>query len=73
MVIEFLGVTKHSRLRKEALNIIFTLGDKLKTTGRTNELKVFTDKLRDRIQELEKDPTPEIRTRLMDLKEMFKN
>ncbi|XP_012151377.1 proteasome adapter and scaffold protein ECM29 isoform X2 [Megachile rotundata] len=60
------------RIRKEALNIVLSLGNKLRDTKNTELFDKMTFIMQKVLPELTKDNEPEIRTRLIDIKEMFK-
>ncbi|KAF7270517.1 hypothetical protein GWI33_016522 [Rhynchophorus ferrugineus] len=67
-----LGIPKHTRLRKEALNVIFCLGTRLKACpdAKEQELEVgraFALALPDLLS----DTQPEIKSRVNDIKKMF--
>ncbi|XP_053994994.1 proteasome adapter and scaffold protein ECM29 [Hylaeus volcanicus] len=60
------------RIRKEALNIALSLGKKLRDTGNTKQFDQMAEIFREVMPQLTKDNVPEIRIRLMDIKEIFK-
>lgn len=62
----------YTRIRKEALNMVLTLGKKLRDTKNTEQFDKMTLVIQKALSELTKDNEPEIRTRLIDIKEMFK-
>ncbi|XP_008560300.1 proteasome adapter and scaffold protein ECM29 [Microplitis demolitor] len=68
-----IGISKYTRIRKEALNIILVLSKKLIDSGNDKQLeslkKLFCQLLSN---ELASDNQPEIRTRVVDIKAIFK-
>ncbi|XP_029040341.2 proteasome adapter and scaffold protein ECM29 isoform X1 [Osmia bicornis bicornis] len=62
----------YTRIRKEALNMVLSLGKKLRDTKNTEQFDKMTLVIQKVLSELTKDNEPEIRTRLIDIKEMFK-
>lgn len=67
-----LNIAKHTRLRKEALNVIFSLAKKLKEKNRQNDFTELNTKFVDLLPSLENDNQPEIRSRVVDIKDLFK-
>lgn len=68
----FLTGISYTRIRKEALNIALSLGKKLHDTENTKQFDQMTVIFQEVIPQLSKDNEPEIRIRLMDIKEIFK-
>ncbi|KAJ9587577.1 hypothetical protein L9F63_018959, partial [Diploptera punctata] len=68
-----LGITKHTRLRKEALNILYLLAKKMKDLEFTEELCSLSAKFEQSLEEVGKDHTPEIKSRIVDIKEILKS
>lgn len=67
-----LGISKHTRLRKEALNIIFCLGTKLKERSDvTSELNKVGEAFSKALPDLSSDNQPEIKSRVNDIKKIF--
>ncbi|CAH1134863.1 unnamed protein product [Ceutorhynchus assimilis] len=66
-----LGIAKYTRLRKEALNLVFCLGTKLKQNNITGELKKLTDMFSKALPDLATDTQPEIKFRLNDIKQLL--
>ncbi|XP_050294248.1 proteasome-associated protein ECM29 homolog [Anthonomus grandis grandis] len=65
------GIAKHTRLRKEALNIVFCLGTKLKQQNNQEELNKLTDTFSKSLVELSNDNQPEIKCRINDIKQIL--
>ena len=63
---------KYTRIRKEALNIALSLGKRFRDTKNTEQFDRLAVMLQDYMPQLTKDNEPEIRIRLMDIKEIFK-
>ncbi|XP_017886202.1 uncharacterized protein LOC108628849 [Ceratina calcarata] len=61
-----------TRIRKEALNLALSLGKKLQLTNRTEQFNKMITIIQEALPELTKDNEPEIRTRIIDIKEMLK-
>ncbi|XP_043596940.1 proteasome adapter and scaffold protein ECM29 isoform X1 [Bombus pyrosoma] len=74
----FNKILKHSigisytRIRKEALNIALSLGRKLRSTNNNEQFDKMILIIQEALPELTKDNEPEIRTRIIDIKEMLK-
>ncbi|XP_069674508.1 proteasome adapter and scaffold protein ECM29 isoform X2 [Periplaneta americana] len=68
-----LGIAKHTRLRKEALNVLYLLGKKLKGLNKMEELHNLSVKFGQLLEESSKDNTPEIKSRVVDIKELLKS
>ena len=68
----FLGIAKYTRIRKEALNIVISLSKKLNETQNIKQLNFVTALMKDMLTELCKDNQPEIRSRIVDIKDMLK-
>lgn len=67
----FTGISS-TRIRKEALNIALSLGKKLRDTKNAEQFNQLTIVFQEFMPRLTKDNEPEIRIRLMDIKEIFK-
>nr|CAH7763652.1 unnamed protein product [Callosobruchus chinensis] len=65
------SIAKHTRLRKEALNIILGLGKKLKDKNRTQEFEKLSDMFSNMLPNLSSDTTPEIKSRVNDIKKIL--
>lgn len=65
-----MGITKHTRLRTEALNVIFSLGTKLKTS-RASEFDVLRRTFNEMLPSFESDNQPEIKSRVNDIKKLL--
>ncbi|CAG9835676.1 unnamed protein product [Diabrotica balteata] len=66
-----LSVGKHTRLRKEALNVVFCLGTKLKDKNRHQEFDNLSKVFMELLPEIANDNTPEVKSRVTDIKKMF--
>ena len=62
----------YTRIRKEALNIALSLGRKLRSTNNNEQFDKMILIIQEALPELTKDNEPEIRTRIIDIKEMLK-
>ncbi|XP_012265500.2 proteasome adapter and scaffold protein ECM29 [Athalia rosae] len=67
-----LGISKYTRIRKEALNIIFTVSRKLRDVNNTVELEKLISLFKELLPELSKDHQPEIRSRVVDIRDILK-
>ncbi|XP_046742819.1 proteasome adapter and scaffold protein ECM29 [Diprion similis] len=67
-----LGISKYTRIRKESLNIIFTVSRKLRETNNIAELDKLISLFKELLPELAKDNQPEIRSRVVDIKDIMK-
>ncbi|KAL6433433.1 hypothetical protein ACFW04_006522 [Cataglyphis niger] len=67
-----INISKFTRIRKEALNIVLSLGKKMRETNNDEQLDKLTRVLKELLPDLAKDNQPEIRTRVVDIKEMLK-
>lgn len=67
----FTGISKHTRLRKEALNILLCLATKLKEKNISEELTKLTDMFSKALPDLSTDNQPEIKCRLNDIKQIL--
>ncbi|XP_032663557.1 proteasome adapter and scaffold protein ECM29 [Odontomachus brunneus] len=67
-----INISKFTRIRKEALNIVLSLARKMRDTDNNEQLDKMTRILKELLPELVKDNQPEIRTRVVDIKEMLK-
>lgn len=65
-----MSISKHTRLRKEALNVIFSLGTKLKKS-RAQDFEVLRRTFDEILPSLESDNQPEIKSRVYDIKKLF--
>lgn len=68
----FIDISKFTRIRKEALNIVLSLARKMRETNNDEQLDKITRILKELLPDLVKDNQPEIRTRVVDIKEMLK-
>ncbi|CAH0555694.1 unnamed protein product [Brassicogethes aeneus] len=66
-----LGISKHTRLRKESLNVVFCLGQKLQQKKKPAEFEKLSSMFRKVLPEIENDTQPEIKSRLNDIKKIF--
>ncbi|XP_014217029.1 proteasome-associated protein ECM29 homolog [Copidosoma floridanum] len=67
-----IGIAKYTRIRKEALNIVISLSRKLKEIQSNKQLNSLIALMKDVMSDLCKDNQPEIRSRIMDIKDMLK-
>ncbi|XP_011343237.1 proteasome adapter and scaffold protein ECM29 isoform X2 [Ooceraea biroi] len=67
-----INISKFTRIRKEALNIVLSLTRKMRETNNDEQLDKITRLLKELLPDLAKDNQPEIRTRVVDIKEMLK-
>ncbi|KAG5880535.1 hypothetical protein JTB14_026768 [Gonioctena quinquepunctata] len=65
-----LGIAKHTRLRKEALNVIYCLATKLNETKRSQEFESLMGMFSEILPDLANDNQPEIKSRVNDIKKM---
>nr|XP_022915862.1 proteasome-associated protein ECM29 homolog isoform X1 [Onthophagus taurus] len=65
-----LGIAKNTRLRKEALNVIYSLGKKLKQNDK-EEFEKLVEMFETSYSELCKDNQPEIKSRVIDIKKIL--
>lgn len=72
ILIQSINVSKYTRIKKEALNIILSLARKLTETNNSKQLEKITALFKEFLPELSKDNQPEIRTRVVDIKNMLK-
>lgn len=68
----FIDISKFTKIRKEALNIVLSLARKMRETNNDEQLDKITRLLKELLPDLTKDNQPEIRTRVIDIKEMLK-
>jgi len=68
----FIDISKFIKIRKEALNIVLSLARKMRETHNDEQLEKMTRLLKELLPDLVKDNQPEIRTRVIDIKEMLK-
>ncbi|CAL7951979.1 unnamed protein product [Xylocopa violacea] len=61
-----------TRIRKESLNIALSLGRKLQSTKNNEQFDKMISIIQEALPELTKDNEPEIRIRIIDIKEMLK-
>jgi proteasome component ECM29 len=66
------GIVKYIRIRKEALNIVISLSKKLSNIQNVKQLNFITALMNDMLTELSKDNQPEIRSRVIDIKDILK-
>ncbi|XP_011685024.1 PREDICTED: proteasome-associated protein ECM29 homolog [Wasmannia auropunctata] len=67
-----INISKFTKIRKEALNIVLSLARKMRETNNDEQLDKMTRLLKELLPDLAKDNQPEIRTRVIDIKEMLK-
>ncbi|KYM93818.1 Proteasome-associated protein ECM29 like protein [Cyphomyrmex costatus] len=67
-----INISKFTKIRKEALNIVLSLARKMRETHNDEQLDKMTRLLKELLPDLTKDNQPEIRTRVTDIKEMLK-
>ncbi|KAJ8917780.1 hypothetical protein NQ315_010686 [Exocentrus adspersus] len=60
-----LGISKHTRLRKEALNVTFCLGTKLKEINQNSELDKLCSMFKEVLPDIVNDNQPEIKSRFI--------
>lgn len=65
-----MSISKHTRLRKEALNVIFSLGTKLKKS-QAPEYDVLGRSFGEILPSFESDTQPEIKSRVNDIKKLL--
>lgn len=65
-----MGISKHTRLRKEALNVIFSLVTKLKKS-KAQEFEVVCRTFNEILPDFESDNQPEIKSRVNDIKKLL--
>ncbi|KAL1514253.1 hypothetical protein ABEB36_003540 [Hypothenemus hampei] len=70
-IIYSFSISKHTRLRKEALNIVFCLAKKLKEINANEELQKLTETFSAELGNLSTDTQPEIKCRLQDIKQIL--
>lgn len=68
----FIDISKFTKIRKEALNIVLSLARKMREANNDEQLDKMTRLLKELLPDLAKDNQPEIRTRVIDIKEMLK-
>lgn len=66
-----LTIGKHTRLRKESLNVVFCLGKKLKDRGNFGEFKKLQNMFEAVLPDLLNDNQPEVKSRLTDIKNLL--
>ncbi|KOC60812.1 Proteasome-associated protein ECM29 like protein [Habropoda laboriosa] len=71
ILIHSIGIS-YTRIRKEALNITLSLGRKLRSTENNEQFDKMILIIQEALPELTKDNEPEIRIRIIDIKEMLK-
>ncbi|OXU22910.1 hypothetical protein TSAR_016170 [Trichomalopsis sarcophagae] len=67
-----IGIAKYTRIRKEALNIVISLSRKLSEMQNHKQSNFMMALMKDMLPELSKDNQPEIRSRVVDIKDMLK-
>lgn len=67
-----LGISKHTRLRKESLNVVFCMGTKLKQKNQEEEFKKLQNMFEEALEDISGDNQPEIKSRLTDIKNLLK-
>lgn len=68
----FIDISKFTKIKKEALNIVLSLARKMREANNDEQLDKMTRLLKELLPDLAKDNQPEIRTRVIDIKEMLK-
>ncbi|KRT79156.1 HEAT domain-containing protein [Oryctes borbonicus] len=66
-----LSIAKNTRLRKEALNVVFSLAKKLRDSEHKNEFEKLCLMFDERLSDISKDNQPEIKSRVMDIKKLL--
>ncbi|KAK4875583.1 hypothetical protein RN001_012005 [Aquatica leii] len=66
-----LGISKHTRLRKDTLSVLFVLTTKLKEKKRHSEINKISKTFYEVLPELVKDNQPEIKSRVTDIKNLL--
>ncbi|CAG9861828.1 unnamed protein product [Phyllotreta striolata] len=66
-----LSIGKHTRLRKEALNVVYTLGTRLKGRRREKELDGLRRMFNGMLPDIAVDTQPEIKSRVVDIKKLL--
>lgn len=69
---QFTGIP-HTGLKKEALNIIITLANRLTEKQATHELALLRKSFDEILTTLQRDNAPEIKIRLKDIEDKLKN
>lgn len=67
-----ISTPKYTRIKKEGLNIVISLSKKLNETNNIENLDKIKLVVKELMPDLTKDNQPEIRTRVIDIKEMLK-
>ncbi|XP_059487966.1 proteasome adapter and scaffold protein ECM29 [Neocloeon triangulifer] len=67
-----LSVSKHPKLRKEALGVLFLLAKRLKDDDRKDQIYNLERNLKKNLDEASRDSQPEIKSRVADIRELFK-
>ncbi|CAB3362538.1 Hypothetical predicted protein [Cloeon dipterum] len=67
-----LSVSKHPKLRKEALGVLFLLVKRLKDEDRKSQIANIEKKLKKNLEEASRDSMPEIKSKVADIRELFK-
>ena len=67
-----LGISKHTRLRKEALNVVFCMGKKLQERQIEDEFLKLRRMFDEVLDDISSDTQPEIKSRLTDIKNLLK-
>ncbi|XP_012280899.1 proteasome-associated protein ECM29 homolog isoform X2 [Orussus abietinus] len=67
-----MGISKYTRIRKEALNIVFSLSRRFRDTKNITHLENLTTLFTEVLPDLSGDNQPEIRSRVIDIKDMLK-
>ncbi|CAG9821949.1 unnamed protein product [Phaedon cochleariae] len=66
-----LGISKHTRLRKEALNVVFCLASKLKEKNRIQEFEKLRIMFSEVLPNIVSDNQPEVKSRVIDIKKIL--
>ncbi|XP_034253765.1 proteasome adapter and scaffold protein ECM29 [Thrips palmi] len=67
-----LGIARNTRIRKESLNILLTLAKKLESCGHKDLNTRLASSFSGTLVQLSKDHTPEVKSRVIDLREFLK-
>lgn len=67
----FSATSKYTVIRKESLNLILSLTKKLKETQNVEQFNLIVSVVKDLLPDLTKDNQPEIRSRVVDIKNML--
>ncbi|XP_066994237.2 proteasome adapter and scaffold protein ECM29 isoform X2 [Anabrus simplex] len=68
-----LGIAKNTRLKKEALNVLYLLVKKLQEAKQEAVLSSLIEAFQSSLEEASKDNTPEIKSRVVDIKDLIRS